>query len=171
MPLEVAKQRAGRSNLAAYKMAQSWQEMFDEAWDSLEKAARQMKKYADRDRRPLEFQVGDRVLLKLTPQIWKKISSKTRQWGLIPKYNGPFEVIKRVGQVAYMLKLPNRLKLHLTFHVSFLKPYHEDLDAEMVQTKRVPPLVMKQFDREIKKILDHKTMGHSRKNRRTDFLV
>ena len=75
------------------------------------------------------------VLLKLTPQIWKRISSKTRQRGLIPKYDGPFEVIKRVGQVAYMLKLPERLKLHPTFHVSFLKPYHEDLDAERVQTK------------------------------------
>ena len=107
----------------------------------------------------------------MTPQIWKKISSKTRQRGLIPKYDGPFEVIKQVRQVAYMLKLPERLKLHPTFYVSFLKPYHEDLDVEMVQTKRAPRLVMKQFDREIEKILDHKTMGHSRKNRRTDFLV
>ena len=106
--------------------------MFDEARDSLEKAARRIKKYADRDRRPLEFQVGDKVFLKLTPQIWKKISSKTRQRGLIPKYDGPFEVIKRVGQVTYMLKLPERLKFHPTFHVSFLKPYHDDLDAERV---------------------------------------
>ena len=70
-----------------------------------------------------------------------------------------------------MLKLSERLKLYPTFHLSFLKPYHEDLDAERVQTKRAPPLVMKQFDREIKKILDHRTMGHSRKTRRTDFLV
>ncbi|WKA00345.1 hypothetical protein VitviT2T_018707 [Vitis vinifera] len=135
MPLEVAKQKAGGNSPTAYKMVQSRQEMLDEARDSLEKAARRMKKYADRDRRPLEFQVGDRVLLKLTPQIWKKISSKTRQRGLISKYDGPFEVIKRVGQVAYMLKLPQRLKLHPTFHVSFLKPYHESLDAERVQTK------------------------------------
>ena len=70
------------------------------------------------------------------------------------KYDGPFKVIKRVGQVAYKLKLPKRLKLHPTFHVSFLKPYHEDLDAD----KRAPSLVMKQFDREIEKILDHRTM-------------
>ena len=69
IPLEVAKQKTGGSSPAAYKLAQSRQEMFNEARDSLEKAARRMKKYADRDRRPLEFQVGDRVLLKLTPQI------------------------------------------------------------------------------------------------------
>ena len=119
----------------------------------------------------MEFQVGDKVLLKLAPQIWNKISSKTRQRGLIPNYDGPFEVIKRVGHVAYMLKLLERLKLHPTFHVSFLKSYHEDLDAERVQIRRVPPLVMKQFDQEVERILDHRTMGHSRKNRQTDFLV
>ena len=41
-------------------------------------------------------------------------------------------MIERVGQVAYMLKLPERLKLHPTFHVSFLKPYYEDLDVDRV---------------------------------------
>ena len=91
-----------------------------------------MKKYADRNRRLLEFQVGDQVLLKLTPQIWKKVSSKTRQRSLIPKYDGPFEVLQRVGQVAYRLKLPNRLKLYSTFHMSFLKVYHGDSDKERV---------------------------------------
>ena len=40
-----------------------------------------------------------------------------------------------------------------------------------MQTKQTPPLVMKQFDQEIEKILDHRTMGHSRNNRQTDFLV
>ena len=59
MLLKVAKQKAGGNSPAAYKMAQSRQKMFDEARDSLEKAPRRMKKYADRDRRPLEFQVVD----------------------------------------------------------------------------------------------------------------
>ena len=81
--------------------------------------------------------MGDQVLLKLTPQIWKKVSSKTRHRSLIPKYDGPFEVLKRVGHVAYRLKLPDRLKLHPTFHVSFLKPYHGDLDTASV-TPQIP---------------------------------
>ena len=85
-----------------------------------------MKKYADKGRRPLEFNVRDEVLLKLTPQIWK-ISSKTVHHGLVLKYDGPFEIVKRVGNVAYRLKLLDRLKVHPTFHVSFLKRYHEDV--------------------------------------------
>ena len=104
-------------------------------------------------------------MLKLTPQILKKVSSKTRQRGLIPKFEGPFKVIKKVGEVAYMMKLSKRLKLHLTFHFSFLKPYFEDTEPGKAQVKRAPPLVMKQFDKEVEKILNHRTMGASRKNR------
>ena len=93
-----------------------------------------------------------------------QVSSKTRQKGLIPKFEGFFEVIKKVGEVAYMLKLPERLKLHPTFHVSFLKPYSEDAEVGRAQVKHAPLLVMKQFDKEVEKILNHRTMGVSRKN-------
>ena len=78
IPLEVAKQKVGGNSHAAYKLAWSQYEMFDETRDSLKKVARRMKKYAYHNRRALEFQVGDKVLLKLIPQIWKKISSKTK---------------------------------------------------------------------------------------------
>ena len=56
---------------ATYKFAKSRQDFLDEARDNLEKASRRMKKYADKDMRPLEFEQGEKVLLKLTPQIWK----------------------------------------------------------------------------------------------------
>ena len=87
-------------SLAEYKFAMSRQDLFDEFRDSLEKASRRMKKYADRGRRPLEFEQGEMVLLKQTRQIWKKIINKQFQRGLIPKYDGPFEVVKRIGNVA-----------------------------------------------------------------------
>jgi hypothetical protein len=72
----------------------------------------------------LEFDTSDRVLLKLTPQIWKKIVGKNRHCELVPRYDWPFEVMGKVGVVAYKLKLPERLKLHPTFHDSYLKPFH-----------------------------------------------
>ena len=171
-PIEVAKQKAGGQCPAAYRFAYGKQELIEQAKDSLAKAQRRMKKSADASRKSLEFDEGDMVLLKLTPQIWKKINSKTVHRGLIPKYDGPFEVMKRVGKVAYRLKLPDRLKVHPTFHVSYLKPFHGDLaDSERQQGKRAPPVIRKQFDKNVEKILDHRTMGQSKKNRRTDYLI
>ena len=115
--------------------------------------------------------MGDKVLLKLTPQIWKKIMG-TKHRGLVPRYDGPFEVIEKVGVVAYRLKLPERLKLHPTFHVSYLRPFHEDNeDPKRSKSQRAPPTIHKQFDDGIVKIMDHRRLGQHRKNRRTEFLV
>ena len=106
-----------------------------------------MKKYADKGKRPLKFQVEDKVLLKLTPQIWRKFRSESVHRGLIPKYDGPFEIVKRVGAIAYKLKLLERLQIHPTIHVSFLKPYHGDeQDPARNEARRAPPTVMVQFD-------------------------
>ena len=125
------------------------------------KAQRRMKKYADKGRRPLEFQVRDKVLLKLTPQIWKKFRSEAIHRGLIPKYDGPFEIVKRVGVVAYKLKLPKRLQIHPTIHVSFLKSYHGNAEEPARNgVRRAPPTVMVQVDREVDRILDKKVTGY-----------
>lgn len=51
---------------------------------------------------------------------------------MISKFDVPFEVIKRVGEVAYGLQLQERMRLHPTFHVSFLKPYYKDVDLGRV---------------------------------------
>ena len=61
----------------AYKFAMNKQELIQEEQDSLLKAQQRMKKYADKGRRPLEFQVGNKVLLKLTSQIWRKFRSES----------------------------------------------------------------------------------------------
>ena len=99
-----------------------------------------MKKYANKGKRPLEYQVGNKVMLKLTSQIWKKIKKNRHyQKGLILRYDGPFGIVKKIGVIAYKLKLPDRLQLYPSFHVSFLKPYHEDLDPDIMQVKRPPP--------------------------------
>ena len=69
-PLDVlVTEQPGRNvSPSAYKFAKSQQDLLDEAKDNLEKASRRMKKYADKGKRPLEFEQGEKVLLKLTPQ-------------------------------------------------------------------------------------------------------
>ena len=85
------------------------------------KASRdRQKSYADNRRKPLEFQVGDRVLLKVSP--WKGTVRFGKRGKLNPRYIGPFEIIARVGPVAYKLRLPRELSnIHPVFHVSNLK--------------------------------------------------
>ncbi|GJR73639.1 hypothetical protein Tco_0086004 [Tanacetum coccineum] len=71
-------------------------------------------------RRPLEFDVGDKVMLKVSP--WKGVIRFGKRSKLSPQYVGPFKIIDRVGPVAYKLELPDELcGIHNTFHVSNLK--------------------------------------------------
>ncbi|GJS18068.1 putative reverse transcriptase domain-containing protein [Tanacetum coccineum] len=81
------------------------------------------KSYADNRRKSLEFEVGDRVMLKVSP--WKGVvhfGKKGKLAPLAPRYVGPFEILERIGPVAYRLRLLKELiGVHDTFHVSNLK--------------------------------------------------
>ena len=78
--------------------------------------------------------------------------------------------MKRIRNVVYKLKQPERLNLHPTFHVSFLKPYHSDPSPNKVQAKRNSPLVRVEFSKEIASILQDRKIGN-RKNKWTEYLV
>jgi hypothetical protein len=83
-------------------------------------ARSRQKSYADKRRKPLEFDVGDMVMLKVSP--WKGVVRFGRKGKLAPHYVGPFKILKRIGPVAYELDLPTELnKVHPVFHVSNLK--------------------------------------------------
>ncbi|GJZ47196.1 hypothetical protein Tco_0601028, partial [Tanacetum coccineum] len=88
--------------------------------DRLKAARDQQKSYAGKRRKPLEFSVGDYVLLKVSP--WKGVVRFGKKGKLTPRFVRPLEIIEKVGPVAYMLDLHEELDgVHDTFHVSNLK--------------------------------------------------
>ncbi|GKB46776.1 putative reverse transcriptase domain-containing protein [Tanacetum coccineum] len=83
-------------------------------------ARSRQKSYTDKRLKSLEFEVGDMVLLKVSP--WKGAVHFGKRKKLSPRYIGPFKILVRVGLVAYTLELPKELKgVHNTFHVWNLK--------------------------------------------------
>ncbi|GKF02235.1 hypothetical protein Tco_0029158 [Tanacetum coccineum] len=73
----------------------------------MQAACDQQKSYADLKRKPIEFQVGDKVMLKVLP--WKGVVHFGKRGKLNPRYVGPFKVLEKVGEVAYKLELPKEL--------------------------------------------------------------
>ncbi|GKA17107.1 putative reverse transcriptase domain-containing protein [Tanacetum coccineum] len=86
----------------------------------IQAACDRQKSYADVRRKPLEFQVGDKVMLKVSP--WKEVIRFGKRRKLNPRYIGPFKILAKVITVAYLLELLEQLsRVHSTFHVSNLK--------------------------------------------------
>nr|GEX10528.1 putative reverse transcriptase domain-containing protein [Tanacetum cinerariifolium] len=86
----------------------------------IQAAQDRQKSYADQKRKSMEFKVGDRVMLKVSP--WKGVVRFIKKGKLNPRYIEPFKVLAKVGDVAYMLELPQELsRVHHTFHVLNLK--------------------------------------------------
>ncbi|KAE8717235.1 nuclear transcription factor Y subunit C-4-like [Hibiscus syriacus] len=154
----------------ATKMAKSWEENADIARTCLEKARKNMKKWADEKRRHREFTVGNLVLVKLLPQQFKALRSVHK--GLIRRYEGPFQVLAKVGKVSYRLDLPSTLKIHPVFHVSMLKPYHADKeDPSRGYSHRAPPVVTKSYDKELETMLTSRTVRKRGVSPRTEYLI
>ncbi|XP_027912739.1 uncharacterized protein LOC114172480, partial [Vigna unguiculata] len=83
------------------------------------------KSYADQRRRPLEFAVGDHVFLRITPTTGVGKAIRSRK--LSPKFIGPYQILRKIGPVAYEIALPPQLSnLHSVFHVSQLRKYVSD---------------------------------------------
>nr|GFA64770.1 putative reverse transcriptase domain-containing protein [Tanacetum cinerariifolium] len=91
----------------------------------MQAARDRQKSYFDLKRKPMEFQVGDKVMFKVSP--WKGVVRFGKRGKLNPRYVGPFKVLERIGDVAYKLDLSEELsRVHNTFHVSNLKKCHAD---------------------------------------------
>ncbi|GKA02856.1 putative reverse transcriptase domain-containing protein [Tanacetum coccineum] len=110
----------GEGQLIGPELVQETAEKISQIKDRLKAARDRQKSYADKRKKPLEFNVGDYVLLKVLP--WKGVVCFGNKGKLAPRFVGPFEIIEKVGPVAYWLDLPEELNgVHDTFHVSNLK--------------------------------------------------
>ena len=98
-------------------------------------AQSRQKIYTDVRRQPLEFEVGDHVFLKVMPK--RKVVSFGNRDKLSPRFIVPFEIVERVGIVAYQLALPPSMSgVHEVFHVSMLRRYTLD-PAHVVDWKDI----------------------------------
>ncbi|KAD3642175.1 hypothetical protein E3N88_31399 [Mikania micrantha] len=110
----------GEAQITGPELIQETSDKIIQIRDNLRVARSRQKSYADNRRKPLEFQIGDLVLLKVSP--WKGLVRFGKKGKLAPRYVGPFKIIERIGKVAYKLELPEELSnIHPTFHVSNLK--------------------------------------------------
>ena len=123
-------------------------------------AARDRLLHRDRNSKEIDYNVGDMVLLSTKNITFKGPNSKK----LLPRWIGPYPIIKRIGHVAYKLKLPDNMKIHPVFHCKLLKKF-------MPSTRHQPPppplLIDNQLEFEVELIHAHKI---NRRNKRF-FLV
>ncbi|GKB22983.1 putative reverse transcriptase domain-containing protein [Tanacetum coccineum] len=117
--------QVGEAQILGPELIQETTEKIIQIKQNMQAARDRQKSYADLKRKPMEFQVGDKVMLKISP--WKGVVHFGKRGKLNLRYVGPFKVLEKVGEVAYKLELPEELsRVHNTFHVSNLKKCYAD---------------------------------------------
>ncbi|GKC26754.1 putative reverse transcriptase domain-containing protein, partial [Tanacetum coccineum] len=120
LPMKKTDSEVGDNQLTGPELICDTIEKIVQIKNRLLAARSRQKSYADKRAKPLEFEVDDMVLLKVSP--WKGAVRFRKSGKLGPRYIGPFKILARVGPVAYTLELPEELKgIHSTFHVLNLK--------------------------------------------------
>ncbi|KAK1419476.1 hypothetical protein QVD17_28648 [Tagetes erecta] len=127
--------KIGEKELSVPKIIQETTDKVFQVMKRFEAVVYRQKSYADNRMRPLEFRVGNRVFLKVSP--WKGVVRFDNQGKLSPRYIGPFEILKRIGLVAYRLTLPSELSgVRDVFRVSNLKKCLSD-ETSMIPSEGV----------------------------------
>nr|GFA83753.1 putative reverse transcriptase domain-containing protein [Tanacetum cinerariifolium] len=115
----------GEAQILSPELIQETIEKIVQIKEGMQAAHDRQKSYTNLKHKPMEFQVGDKVMLKVLP--WKRVVRFGKRGKLNPRYVGPFKVLERIRDVAYKLDLPEELsRVHNTLHVSNLKKCHVD---------------------------------------------
>jgi len=128
--------------------------MYEETKAVLKKSQKEIKKYADKNRKEVvEYKVGDRVLLSTKNLTWQMRNSKIKK--LIEKFVGPSKIKKIISENTVELELPASMKIHSVVNVSRIALYQEQVER---QKKIPPPLVEIEGEKEyeVKKILNRR---------------
>nr|GEY59232.1 putative reverse transcriptase domain-containing protein [Tanacetum cinerariifolium] len=144
----------GEAQILGPKLIQETIEKIIQIKQRMQAARDRQKSYADLKRKLMEFQVEDKVMLKVSP--WKGVVRFGKRGKLYPRYVGPFKVLERVRDVSYKLNLPEELsRVHNTFHVSNLKKCHAD-EPLAVSLEGLHVDDKLHFVKELVEIMDHK---------------
>jgi len=137
-PPSIPQYLTGSSKLEAIDdLLSQREEVFELLRRKLLKAQDRMKVQADKHRRDTDYQVGEKVWVKLRP--YRQTSTTGEPYSKLGKqYFGPFEITEKLGKVAYQLKLPDDAKIHPEFHVSVLKKFFNK--GEQLTDMDLPPL-------------------------------
>jgi len=128
----------GESLVLGPKFLQQTSEKVRAIQERMRATQSRQKSYVDRRRRPLEFEAGDHVFLRVTPTAGIGRAIKSRK--LTPRFVGPYQILRRIGVAAYEIALPPHLtNLHNVFHVSQLRKYVADpsyvLESDDIQIR------------------------------------
>jgi len=166
---------AGNNNPTSEQMLDSIQKNLEQARKNLEKAQQTQSKYADKKRRTLVFEEGDRVMVSTA-----NMRTDERAKKLLAKYIGPFTIVKKNSDVSYVLELPATLKIHPVFHVSLLKKYQDGSEAfpervQEVDANKVPESeVLEEGEQawEVEAVVDKRVRSYGRsKKKELEYLV
>nr|GEV76163.1 putative reverse transcriptase domain-containing protein [Tanacetum cinerariifolium] len=117
--------KVGEAQLTGPELIQETMENIVLIKQRIQAAQDRQKSYTDLKRKPIEFEVGNKVMLKVSP--WKGVVRFGKRGKLNPRYVGPFKVLAKIGKVSYKLELPQELsRVYHTFHVSNLKKCYAD---------------------------------------------
>jgi hypothetical protein len=136
-------------NPAARTVRLTWQERVQMAKKCLLDAQSRMIRLQTKKCRNVSFEVDDKVLLN-SRHINIQFSGSRK---LLPRFIGPFKIIKKVGPVAYKLELPKNMKCHNVFHVSLLKQWNP---SDRYQPPPPPLVIDGEYEYEVDKILNHR---------------